>query len=136
MMAVNDEEIDLGDVTLEEATSRPCTMCLTFIEWFRDAWLEDATDPTTAAAVAMPEFAPRKAEPILKIQNEGRPMPFCAACARLYMQALAWFQQELQARQQREGTLQQTGMNVAAQPGIATPTRSIILPGQPGFKAP
>jgi hypothetical protein len=115
-----------GTTMVKVEDPAPCLLCATFIEWLREAWPEDKL-------AELPAFEPRAAAPILKIHSEQADhMPFCDACARIYMQAMSLFHRE---RLEREGK-QETPLKARVEQQIVAPRKQIVLPGQPGFKSP
>lgn len=103
-----------------------CLMCVTMIEWLREAWPEEAL-------ADLPDMRPHERKPGLKVHSgQTEWMPFCDMCRAIYMQAMSVFHAERQAREGQE----QTPLKARVNQQIVAPSKQIVLPGQPGFKAP
>jgi hypothetical protein len=119
------QELEQAADLTHEGDKQPCMMCETFLEWLRQAWPESHLEE-------LPEFLPREAKPIVKIHNEqAAAMPFCLECSRFFMAAMSQFHKERQAREGQE----ETALRARVEQQIVTPNKSIVLPGQPGFRA-
>lgn len=114
-------------IAQEGGPSAPCALCEALIQWLGESWPESAADE-------LPAFLPRSAQEIVKIHNEQAGfMPFCEVCSRFFIQAMSLFHRERQAREGQEPK----ELKARVEQRLVTPQRpGIVLPGQPGFKAP
>jgi hypothetical protein len=107
------------------ADAPECIFCLTVIDWLYEAWPEEHVDER-------PDFRPRRVVPLVRIHREqADPMPFCEVCSKLFMAMLGQFHKE---RQEREGQ-EATPLRARVEQQIATPVKTILKPGDPGFNA-
>lgn len=122
---IDAENNEVREIAIEVEQDE-CLMCVTMIEWLREAWPEEHL-------ADLPDLRPHERKPILKIHSaQAEHMPFCEMCSRIYMQVMSVYHQERQAREGQE----QTPLKARQERGIATPNKTIVLPGQPGFKTP
>lgn len=111
------------DAILSDPPEGSCLFCLTMLDWLREAWPE-------GHLAELPHFEPRQAKPIVRTHNQqADAMPFCETCSKMYMAMLGQFHRE---RQEREGQ-EPEPLRARVSQSIATPSKTILKPGDPGF---
>jgi len=121
-----DEQAGASAPAATEEEPVACVLCEALIDWLEDAWPEDKLNE-------LPAFLPRSAQEVVKIHNDQQGfMPFCPPCSQFFLQAMAQFHRERQAREGQE----ETALRARVGAGIATPVKTILKPGDPGFRTP
>lgn len=120
------EYLETSVIPFDRFAEDDCVLCCQVIAWFEESQPEGTTD--------LPELEPRKAAPVLRFGQDADPMPLCPPCAQVFLALIGQLRKEELERKGVGGT----GMTARVEPPrIATPARpGIVLPGQPGFKAP